>query len=183
MRLTKKHVRIIVSGAICLGLIVLAFHWPSQPKLIVPLADGSRFVLASTDSGRRLCYGGGLWQRLVCKGLGRELPAFVHGQPVIWPATYPKGIGLYFCRTEPDGGSLKSAWNGSGQLYYLDESNLEHWVPYHSVNFDTMPRGPGMSVVAEQISFEMPMRYDAELRLRIRETNDSTGAVELTQIK
>jgi hypothetical protein len=179
MRLKERQIRIIVSGMLCLSLIVLAFYWPSQPKLIVPLADGSRFVLIGTDSGRQLCYGGGHWQKLLCKALRRELPAFVHNQPTIWPACYTNGIALIFCRAEPDRASLQKSWNGSGQLYYLDESNAEHWAPYHEVRFNTETRRQGVAVVEEIIFWEMPMVHDPELRLRIRETNDLTGAVTI----
>jgi hypothetical protein len=177
MRPHKKQITVIVFGALCLGLIVLAYRWPSRPNLIVPLADGSRFVLVGIDSGRQLCYGGGRWQRVLCKALGRELPAFVHDQPVIWPAFYTNGIGLLFCRAEPDKASLQRPWNGSGQLCFLDESNVEHWAPSHCVNFQIETRGQLTAVVGENIYWEIPMSHDPELRLRIRETNDLTGTV------
>lgn len=177
MRRNENMIRIIVLGAICLGLLALAFHWPAQPNLIVPLADGSRFVLVGTDSGRQLCYGGGLWQRLLCKALQHELPAFVHNQPVIWPAFYTNSIALLFCREEPDRTALQTTWNGSGQLYYLDESNAEHWAPHHEVRFSTETRRQGVAVVEEDVFWEIPMLHDPELRLRIRETNGLTGAV------
>jgi hypothetical protein len=177
MRPNQKLIRILFLGALVLGLIVLAFHWPSQPQLIVPLADGSRFILGGTDCGPRLFYGGGRWQRIVCKALGHELPAFIHNQPQIWPATYTNGIGLLFCRKDPGKASLASAWNGSGQLYYLDETNAEHGASTHCVNFVTDTRGGAAAVVEEDIYWEIPMLRDAELRMRIRETNDLSGAV------
>ena len=75
MRLNEKQIRLIVLGALGLGLVALAFCWPSQPKLIVPLADGSRFVLVGTDFGLQLCYGGGRWQTLLRKVIRRQLLA------------------------------------------------------------------------------------------------------------
>jgi hypothetical protein len=179
MRLKGKQIRILVFGAFCVGLIMLAFSWPGQPKLVIPLADGSRFVLIGTDSGRQLCYGGGRWQKFICKSLGHKLPAFVHEQPTIYPAFYTNSIALLFCRQEPDKASLQTPWNGRGQLYYLDESNAEQWAPHHEVRFNTETRRQGVAVVEETIFWEIPMLYDPELRLRIRETNDLTGAVTI----
>src|SRR5580658_8328060 len=131
MRLNKRQTGIIVFAALCLGVVILAFGWPSQPILIVPLADGSRFVLVGTDSGRKLYYGGGPWQRLLCKALGRQLPAFVPNQPTIWPSIYTNGIALCFRREAPGRHALQTAWNGTGQLYFLDDSGMEHWLPNH----------------------------------------------------
>ena len=177
MRLNKRQIGIIVFGALCLGVVVLAFCWPSQPKLIVPLADGSSFVLVGTDSGRQLCYGGGRWQTLLCKALGRQLPAFVHNQPTIWPSSYTNGIALCFRREEPGRHALQTTWNGTGQLYFLDDSGMEHWVPNHCVAFVTEKRGQLDAVVEENMHWEVPMLHDPELRLRIRETNNLTGSV------
>jgi hypothetical protein len=177
MRLNKKQIRIIVLAALCLSLIVLAFCWPSQPKLIVSLADGSSFVLVGTDSGRQLFYGGGRWQTLLCKALRRQLPAFVHNQPIMWPSIYTNGIALCFRREEPGRHALPTAWNGTGQLYFLDGSGMEHWVPNHGVSFATEKRGQVEVVVEENMHWEVPMLRDSELRLRIRETNNLTGLV------
>jgi hypothetical protein len=178
MRLKKRQIGIIVFGALWLGVVVLAFCWPSQPRLIVPLADGSNFVLVGTDSGRQLCYGGGRWQRLLCKALGRHLPAFIDNQPEIDASCYTNGIALHFRREEPDRHVLQTPWNGTGQLYFLDDSGLEHWVQKnHCVNFVTEKRGQVDVVVEENMHWEMPIVHDPELRLRIRETNELTGSV------
>jgi hypothetical protein len=173
----KKQIGIIVLSALCLGLVALAFCWPSQPKLIVPLADGSRFVLVGTDSGRQLCYGGGRWQTLLCKALRHQLPAFIHNQPTILPALYTNGIALFFRREKSDKSGLPAAWNGTGQLYFLDESGTEHWAPNHGVNFETEKRGRLWVIRREGMDWELPMLHDPVLRLRIRETNNLTGAV------
>jgi hypothetical protein len=173
-----KAIGIIVFSALYLGAVVLAFCWPAQPKLIVPLADGSNFVLVGTDSGRKLFYGGGRWQRLLCKALGRKLPAFVHNQPEIYPSIYTNGIALYFRREEPDRQSLPTPWNGTGQLYFLDDFGMEHWIQKnHCVNFVVEKRGQVDAVVEENMDWEMPLVHDPELRLRIRETNNLTGSV------
>jgi hypothetical protein len=178
MRLTKRNNGIGIFGALCLGLVVLAFCRPSPPKLIIPLADGSSFVLMGTDSGRRFAYGGARWQNLLCKALGRQLPAFIHPQPLIWTSFYTNGgIALCFRREEPARHSLQTPWNATGQLYFLDDSGMEHWVPNHGVNFATEKRGQVWVVVEENMYWELPMLHDPELRLRIRETNGSTGSV------
>ncbi|HEV7927999.1 MAG TPA: hypothetical protein VGR14_21795 [Verrucomicrobiae bacterium] len=177
MRLIKKPARIIFLGLLCLGLVVLAFCWPSQPKLIIPLADGSRLVLVGTDSGQQLYYGGGRWQRLLCKLVRHQLPAFLHGQPTMWPAFYTNGIALHFRREEQGGQAFRTAWNGTGRLYFLDASGMEHEVPNHEVNFEEKQPGQVQTVVAENMYLELPMLRDPELRLRIRETNDSKGSV------
>src|SRR5580658_2686062 len=131
MRLNRRQIGIPVFGALCLGVVVLAFCWPSQPKLILPLADGSRLVLVGTDFGRELCYGGGRWQTLLCKALRRELPAFIHNQPTRWPSFYTNGIALCFRREEPGRHALQTTWNGSGQLSFLDDSGTERRAPNH----------------------------------------------------
>jgi hypothetical protein len=175
MRSKKTQVGIIILGAICFGLVVLLFLRPAQPKLIVPLADGSSFTLVGTDSGSLLFYGGGRWQTLFCKALRRQLPAFIHNQPAIWASSYTNGIALHFRREKP--GGLQTAWNGTGQLYFLDDSEVEHQVRNHCVGFVTEKRGQVESVVEENMHWELPMLHDAELRLRIRETNSLTGSV------
>jgi hypothetical protein len=177
MRLNKRQISILVFGALGLGAMILEFCWPSQPKLIVPLADGSRFVLVGNDFGRQLCYGGGRWQTLLCKALRRELPAFIHNQPTIWPSVYTNGIALWFRREESGRTALQTPWNGSGQLYLLDESGVEDRVPNHCVNFVIEKRGQADAVVEEDMYWEVPMLHDPELRLRIWETNKLTGSV------
>jgi hypothetical protein len=177
MRLNTQQTGIIALGALCIGVAVFAFCRPSQPKLIVPLADGSSFVLIGTDSGRELCYGGGRWQTLLCKALRRQLPAFVHNQPKIWSSSYSNGIALLFRREEPGRRALQTGWNGTGQLYFLDDRGMEHLVINHSVGFETEKRGQVEMIVEENMHWELPMLHDPDLRLRIRETNNLTGSV------
>jgi hypothetical protein len=109
----------IVFGALWLGAVVFVFCWSFQSRLTVPLADGSNFVLVGTDSGRHLCYAVGRWRSLVCKALGRQLPAFIYNQPEIEPAWYSNGIALHFRREEPDRHALQTPWNGTRQLYFF----------------------------------------------------------------
>lgn len=166
----------IVAGALGAGVFILAMR-PSEPKLIVPLADGSRLELIGTDFGRQLYYGGGRWQRFICKAIGYPLPSFVHNQPAIWPSIYTNGIALYFRRSYPNGIPLDTSWNGSGQFYVLDDFAGEHIIPNHAVVFRTGKRGQNEVVLDENMHWELPMSPDHELRLRIRETNDLTGLV------
>ncbi len=173
----KRQISVIILGAICAGAIVIAFSSPSRPKLAVPLADGPSFVLVGTDHGRQLFYGGGPWQTLLCKALRRQLPAFIHNQPAIWPSSYTNGIALWFRREEPGRRALQTTWNGTGQLYFLDDSDMEHLVPNHCVSFVTEKHGQVEAVVEENMQWEVPMLRAPELRFRIRETNEWTGSV------
>jgi hypothetical protein len=176
MRLNKKQIGFVIAP-LSLGAMVLSSCWPSQPNLVIPLADGSNFVLVGTDFGQRLYYGGGRWLRFFCKSLRRNLPPFVHNQPQIDASWYTNGIALHFCGEEPDKHPLQTNWNGSGQLYFLDSSNIEHEVPNHGVNFGTEQRGEIYVLLEENMHWEMPQVRDPELRLSIRETNSSTCAV------
>jgi hypothetical protein len=177
MKLNGKRSAIVLFALLALGLIAFLFCRPAQPKLIVPLADGSRFVLEGTDVGRRIVYGGGSWQRVICKTIRHPLPSFVHYQPTIWPSFYTNGVGLSFRREWPDKSALATAWNGDGQLYFLDSSGAEHQAPFHAINFQTETRKGQSTVVAEDIYWELPISPEPELRLRMRETNSLTGAV------
>ena len=177
MKPNRKQSRIIIFGLPLLVLLALLFQWPAQPKLIVPLADGTRFVLLGTDHGQQLFYGGGGWQSVICKIIRHNLPPFVRYQPEIWPSFYTNGIGLSFRRQQPDKSTLPQEWNGNGQLYFLDESGAEREVRYHGVNFNVENLNGRDVVASEDISWELPIVQEPELRLRIRETNDKTGAV------
>jgi hypothetical protein len=178
MKLNRQR-GITIICALLILCSVFTLRWRLEPQLILPLADGTRFVLAGTDHGRQLFYGGGICQAFICKMVRHNLPTFIHNQPSVWPSTYTNGIALFFRRELPDKSDLSRAggWNGNGELYFLDQSGIEHAAPYHAVNFQTEARQGRETVVAEDIYWELPTLPNKELRLRIRETNTSTGSV------
>src|ERR1700677_1095462 len=132
MPLQKKQRRIkVLLGALGLCLVFVVCYRRPQPQVVIPLADGSTFALAGTDVGQCLCYGGWLWQRLLCKALKHQLPGYIPYPPIVYPSFYTNGIALLFRRTERDNTPLQTAWNGSGQLFFLDESGTEQLARYH----------------------------------------------------
>ncbi len=177
MKLKKRWIAIIIIGALCVSVIMLAL-WPSSgARVSVPLSDGTTLMLTDTDSGKTLLYGGGQWQRLLCKIIGKRLPHFVRNQPFISQAAYTNGIALSLSREATGTNALSTPWNGSGRLYLLDHSGTEVGCALHAVNFATEKRGTNVVVDAEEMSWEAPIQNEAELRFRIRETNRQTGAV------
>jgi hypothetical protein len=176
MILRSKTARVAILAMLCIGLLILALCWPVSRVTVISLPDGSTLTLASTDSGSKLCYGGGSWQRLVCKAAGRRLPPSIHNQPAMWSSIFTNGIALFFRRQMP-GGNLPGGWKGTNQLYYLDDSGVERAALNHCVNFQTEKRGQAYVVTAEETHWELPMLHKRELHLRIRETYSSTGSI------
>ncbi|HEY3853135.1 MAG TPA: hypothetical protein VGO67_01935 [Verrucomicrobiae bacterium] len=183
MAVDRKPIRkIVIGAAVC--LILLVFYQSARlkaalPKLTIPLADGSRFILEGNGFGRQLYYGGGSWQRFICKITKHQLPGWIPNQPYIVSAAYTNGIALFFRREMTDKSAIQTPWNGSGQLYFLDQSGVEHWVPNHRVGFTTEIRQQGEIVVAEDMNWELPLLPAPTLSLRIRETNQLSGVVSV----
>jgi hypothetical protein len=161
--------------AVGLGFVLIFFHKsaPPQPPVIVPLSDGSALVLSGTDTGPWLAYGGHPWPKFLCKALKRQLPGFIRYQPLLYPSFYTNGVALLLSRRRPDRTAVATAWNGTGQLYFLDDAGLEQLARYHGVNFNVEPWG----VAEEQIAWEIPILRARQLNLLFRETNQLTGAI------
>ena len=177
MRLKRRWIAIIVVSALCAAVILWTL-WPkSNPRVTILLADETTLTLTDTDAGKNLLWGGGRWQRMLCKIIGRRLPEFIHNQPSISPAAYTNGIGLSLRRQAKDTNALSTGWNGTGRIYLLDSTGAEIDCALRGVNFITEMRGTNYIVVSEDMNWETSMRSEAELRLRIRETNSQTKVV------
>jgi len=178
MRANAKRIVVLVICVICLALLIAAIRKPDPPTVIVPLADGTRFVLTATDSGRTFCFGGKPLQRMLSKLLGRDLPGFIHWRPFVIRSFYTNGIGLFLSRSRSFGDRLLTNWNGSGQLYYRDASGVERSAIERLVNFEVMDTGGAYGAAqSEQIAWELPLLHDPQLRLCLYETNRATGLV------
>ncbi len=176
MRLKSRWIAIITIGPPCVA--VMWALWPSSAARInIPLADGTSFILTDTDSGKTLLYGGGRWQRFLCKITGRNLPQFVRNQPMISPAAYTNGIAFSLRRDVKGTNNLLAPWNGTGQIYLVDLSGTEIDCALRAVLFYTEMRGTNYVVAAEVLNCEAPTQTEAELHLRIRETNHVNGTV------
>jgi hypothetical protein len=112
-----------------------------------------------------------------------RLPSFVRYQPQIYPAWHTNGIALALCREQPGKTPLQEAWNGSGNLYFLDESGAEKPALNHAVTFVDETRAERIAVVGELMCWEVPLLRTPELRLKIRETNKLTGAVSVHKFR
>lgn len=174
----------ILLAAIAIVIVILLSSSGKPQPVTVRLWDGSMMRLVEADRGRKLYFGGAKWQKGLFKGLGIQcrMPNGSRGE--IINAHYTNAIGLFFSRNV-DGrvpsNDPTQAWNGSGQLYYVDGNGSETFAMLRGVwwNFDN----PAPPMMSEGLIFEIPYVHDPELHFRLFETNRVNGAVTTNDFK
>lgn len=156
-----------------LAVLLFSLCRRPTPEISLALVDGTRLSLVAIDSGHPLCYGGGFWQHLAGKALGRRLPSFVKNQPFIFSPAFTNGAALLFRRTDPRGGPLTNAYAPRpGSLCFVEDSGVEKDAVLHAVNFQTEKRGARVEVLSQEIFWETPR---SAIHLVFRDTDAFTN--------
>jgi hypothetical protein len=166
----------VLLGFAFIAVLLIYFSRPHKP-VEVRLWDGSEMRLTQTDHGRKLCYDGAAWQRMLVKSLGIKLP--IRNAPSVVSAFYTNGIALLFSHDIPL--TAHHVWNGSAGMFCVSSNGTETLAQLHTVNFNLDKRTQGL--ITEELWLEIPVTHERELHMRLYETNRFNGVVSTNDFR